>query len=463
MALGTGGCTKDTPGFCCSSLESCAGTGASSVVACELGGSRPFCDDTGAHGPAHTCIPDPSAPGCQSSLECTQPARPVCDIDDTGTCIGCETANDCTRFADERLCDPVSHACVECVENTDCTSTALPICGDDGVCRGCSADAQCPTGVCDEDAGACVLESDLIYVNKTSGAGTACTMASPCATIASGIAAITPSRRYMKISAEEYMESMALDGKDLTIIGPGAGLQPPNVNTAALLVLNDSTVRIEGLRLHDAGGGPNADGIRCAAPVGGTPSVTMVGTRIEGNGGFGIDANACAITLVDGEVVGNPGGGISITAGSFDITNSFITGNGAATSVGGVKLDSNDATGRFEFNTVAGNLAGLNVAAGIVCMSVQNQRIANNIFWGAGPDQVASTNCNLEFNLSNEGLSGQGNVTATPLFLSSTNYHLMPTSEGIDDADPNATLPIDFDGDPRPQGTRRDIGADEIP
>lgn len=456
------GCTKETPGFCCSTLDSCAGTGASSVVTCDPAGSRPFCDDDGTYGAAHTCVPDPTAPGCTTSLECTTPALPVCDADDTGTCVGCTAAGDCARFAERGLCDPVSRACVECVTSTDCTSLDSPICDDGGTCIGCTADAQCATGVCDEGVGSCVAEADIIYVSRTGGGGTACTMGSPCATIANGVAAITATRRYMKISAEEYTESVVLDGRDVTIIAPGTGLQPGGINQAALLVLNDSTVRVEGMRLHDGGGGTSADGLRCAAPVGGTPSVTLIGTRIERNGNFGVDAIACDIRIDASVIADNPGGGVSIVMGSFDIINTYITGNGANTAFGGVKLDANAATSRFEFNTVAGNLAGGGFAQALICSSVQNQRIANNILWGASADQVSATNCDLEFNLSNEGLSGQGNITASPVFVSSTNFHLMPGSEGIDDADPSADVRVDADGDIRPQGGRKDIGADEV-
>jgi hypothetical protein len=42
------------------------------------------------------------------------------------------------------------------------------------------------------------------------------------------------------------------------------------------------------------------------------------------------------------------------------------------------------------------------------------------------------------------------------------NYHLNAASPMKDQANPAATLANDFDGDSRPQGTARDIGADEI-
>jgi hypothetical protein len=456
------GCTKETPGFCCSSVDSCNGTGASSVVMCDQTGGRPVCDDEGVHGPAHTCIPDPTAPGCTSSLECLTPERPVCDIEDTGTCIGCGGPNDCTRFTDQRLCDLDTGRCVECNTNLDCTDTNMPICDPDGRCRGCTEDGQCPSGLCDTGAGACVLEADIIYVNRSTGAGTACTMATPCPTITAGVAAITATRRFMRISNEVYQESVVLDGKQVRIIAPGASLQPGGLNQAALLVLNESDVEISGLRLFGAGGGANADGLRCAAPMSGTPMVQMSNLRIEGNGGFGIDATGCSITLVSSEVVDNPGGGVSITAGTFVLRNNFITGNGAATAVGGVKLDANTAIGVFEFNTVAGNLASAGIPAALFCSGTQNQPIRNNILHGVAADQVSSMNCDLRFNLSNEGISGEGNVMASPQFVSATDYHLMSGSEGVNDADPSASLNVDFDGEMRPLNGRRDIGADEV-
>jgi len=460
--LTSGGCTKDTPGFCCSSVTSCAGTGASGVVMCDGESTRPFCDDLGELGPAHTCVPDPTAPACTSSLMCTTPALPVCDVDDTATCTGCATATDCTRFPERGLCDPDSRGCVQCVSATDCTATATPICGDDGLCHGCTADAECASGVCDEGSGACVLATDIIYVNGATGGGTACTSTAPCATVVAGVAAITGSRRYMILAPGEYAESVVIDGKTVTILGAGAGISPMVSNTAALVVLNASTVRLEGLRLHDAGGGPNADGVRCAAPVGGIPSVTMVGVRIDGFGGYGVDATGCTVTITDCEIASNPGGGISLLSGAFAITNTYITNNGGNTTVGGVKLDSNDPASVFEFNTVAGNLATGSIAQAVSCVAGGQQRIANNILAGVGATQVSSANCDLEFNLSNQNLSGQGNVMAAPTFVSGTDYHLMRTSEGVDDADPDATLGVDADGDLRPQNGRRDIGADEV-
>ena len=51
-----------------------------------------------------------------------------------------------------------------------------------------------------------------------------------------------------------------------------------------------------------------------------------------------------------------------------------------------------------------------------------------------------------------------------PLFVDPGNgkFHIMGSSRVIDKADPDATLAVYIDGDARPQGERRDIGADEF-
>jgi hypothetical protein len=54
-------------------------------------------------------------------------------------------------------------------------------------------------------------------------------------------------------------------------------------------------------------------------------------------------------------------------------------------------------------------------------------------------------------------------INIAPGFVnpSAGDFHLMSTSPAIDAADPAATISADYDGTPRPQGARRDIGAFE--
>jgi hypothetical protein len=59
---------------------------------------------------------------------------------------------------------------------------------------------------------------------------------------------------------------------------------------------------------------------------------------------------------------------------------------------------------------------------------------------------------------------GTGNIVSDPQFTApaQNNFHLQVASPLRDAADPAATLADDIDGEARPQGSGRDVGADEI-
>ena len=74
-------------------------------------------------------------------------------------------------------------------------------------------------------------------------------------------------------------------------------------------------------------------------------------------------------------------------------------------------------------------------------------------------------NCLFAYTMSNDTtLAGTGNTTEVPTFVnpSGDDYHLAPSSAGIDLGDPARTGGTDIDGEARPRGARSDIGADEV-
>src|SRR5258706_14559163 len=75
-------------------------------------------------------------PGCTSNAQCSAPTS-ICATD--GVCVGCEGASDCGPGAP--VCDPSARAC-----------------------RGCTADSECPGGICVEASGACVADGDTAFV-----------------------------------------------------------------------------------------------------------------------------------------------------------------------------------------------------------------------------------------------------------------------------------------------------------
>ena len=101
-------------------------------------------------------------------------------------------------------------------------------------------------------------------------------------------------------------------------------------------------------------------------------------------------------------------------------------------------------------------------------MVMQDVTFSNNIVYGnivaGGGTQVGGTHCLWSYSDIGPGSSmipGPGNVNVDPMFTPNGSFHLQAGSQVIDRADPGATVDIDFDGDSRPQGMRRDIGADE--
>ena len=464
VASGVIGCKVTNEDFCCLTAESCAAVGATRITTCS-DPLRPYCD-----GDRRTCIPDPLTNDCTGPEQCTTPARPVCDVGGTGTCVTCTDAADCTRFPTTPLCDADgSGECVACLSPSDCASPTAPYC-DQGthVCRGCGQDGECPTGLCDEATGACVAASQIVYVDVATGSGAACTMQQPCATIAAGRAAIGGGKTHVKVAAGEYREPLLIDGKTVTIVAPGASLSPVMTDQVPLTVRNRSTVRIEGLRVTGTGGNSKPSGVSCQGQAPDLPTLALSEVTIDGNRGFGVLAVACNLTVERARVLGNFEGGLSTSQGEVTVRNTFIARNGTAgtgmagSGIGGVSI-ANPTALTFEFNTLADNNVATGLAAGVQCTSAAMRTLVNNIIVGAGPLQVFGPNCNYAWTLSNQSISGANNTTGTPTFVNPMmdDFHLATASAGIDGADPAATLATDIDGQPRPQGGRADLGADE--
>lgn len=90
----------------------------------------------------------------------------------------------------------------------------------------------------------------------------------------------------------------------------------------------------------------------------------------------------------------------------------------------------------------------------------------SNIFYNVPTIATAGGACQYQYGLSvpDAGLAGTGNITGDPMFNDAANgdFHLKPGSAAIDAANPADVLTgHDFDGTPRPQGARSDIGAFE--
>lgn len=170
----------------------------------------------------------------------------------------------------------------------------------------------------------------------------------------------------------------------------------------------------------------------------------------------------------------NTGGGISITGADFSITNTMIVTNGGpSTAFGGLRIDGITVAGThvLDFNTISANIGPATINTGVTCGTVlvpltfSNDIIYANVVSGGGVQIGGNANCATTYSdIGPDTVPGNGNINRDPMFVGPMqgNFHLLGTSPAKDVADPAATLPNDIDGDVRPQGTRRDMGADEV-
>lgn len=403
---------------------------------------------------------------CQGNDDCAAPTG-VCDIDVTMMCVQC-------TVSEPGACSGVTPVCVS------------------NQCQKCTAHGQCAaSNVCLPD-GSCADGQQVAYV-ANGGAGTVCTQASPCGTLDDGLKAGRP---YVKVAAGTVTDTKTttIDGRAVTILAdPGAQVSRTNAGVILQVQNDGADVKIFDLEIM---GGIGAANPAISIPSGGAPKLTLTRVTVDGNQGIGILAASGSLTLsrssvstntgggisISGSgaltmsrstVRGNTGGGISVSGVQFDITNSFIVQNGGLLSlVGGIDLPQIAATGshRLDFNTIAANAGNASVNSGINCSTVVVPVVFNsNIIYGnvvssGGKQLGGSLMCSAVYSdVGPDPSVGTGNINMDPMFVNpQNNFHLMATSPAKDVADPAATLAEDIDGDVRPQGPRRDMGADEI-
>jgi hypothetical protein len=205
-----------------------------------------------------------------------------------------------------------------------------------------------------------------------------------------------------------------------------------------------------------------------AAVLANSSTLTIAQSTITFNSKLGISVSGGRLDLTQSTITSNLGGGIYTSGAEFDITNNIIAANGTiSTSLGGVSIDViTERIHTFEFNTIAGNWHLPDFAA-VSCSATAlfPLTLSNNIVYGNTDPQVGGTNCAFTYSDIGPAMAaGTGNINTDPMFINPAagDYHLGPSSPAREVADPAATIGVDLDGDPRPQGARRDIGADEV-
>lgn len=214
-------------------------------------------------------------------------------------------------------------------------------------------------------------------------------------------------------------------------------------------------------------------------------TVVVLSSVIEDNDDLGIDIEGGAIRVEQTLISKNRGGGIRTDNSDFLIRNNFIQNNGdLLSSSGGVKIVRDGPNQRiFDFNTVVGNrVYELQFSApGIGCETFAPIEITNSIIWNndggnngyVDPNAQINGFCEVSYSNVQGGVIqdgdrpviGPGNIDTDPLFADPfrADYRIQAESMARDAADPESSIEIDFDGNPRPAGGGYDMGAYEVP
>ena len=447
------GCTKHNPAVCCNTPTQCSSFGLDGVTGCDTG---KVCDSDGA------CI----SPQCASSAECAN-ATPYCSS--AGLCeMACTTDSECPgggQTANQIHCS--GGACVECADAADCPATA-PVCAS-SACRICQQNSECASEVCATD-GTCVAADMIAYVDSAGSDGADCSQATPCS-LSHGTSL---GRTYTVMAPGTYQVTQAV-----TLAGTrwliGNGAQPsvsrttpgPIVSIGGASHVQISNVLFSGAKNTSA---TSYDGsaIQCASV---TSTLDLTDVVATGNAYFGVDASSCGVTATrsafthNGDsgifVLDNPatfdrcdfyrngGDGLAFDGTLLQATNSFFTGN----TRNGAIVSTQTVGGKIEFSTAAGNVKnGIEIGLpASVSFQLSNDLAAGNVM---NPVECDGGTC------PQPGSIVMGMDSSTAHFVSGFDFHITAGSVAIDAA-AGGTLDHDFDGDVRPKGAARDVGADE--
>ena len=381
---------------------------------------------------------------------------------------GCTSNAECV--APDGVCVISSGACVECTSSeAGACLGATPVCGSDDACRGCTSHAECLSKACLPD-GSCADGSNVAYVDPGGSDNANCTIQMPCTKVAKALATNRP---YVKFHGTTDEGVTVNGGRTVTFLADAGAVLTRSSGTAIVTVSDNSTnLSIFDLALNNAPN--NAGGYGLVVPTAsGAPSVKLTRVTVLNDPGGGISVSGGSLTVTQSTIATNTGGGISINNAQFAITNSVVASNGAgASGVGGVKIDGITTTGthQFDFNTITANLGPATLNTGVLCGTVvvpllfDSNIIYGNLVSGGGTQIGGSAMCSTTYSdIGPDSSSGVGNINADPAFVNvaQSNYHITGGSPCKDTADTVSTVIVDIDGDVRPQGARRDMGADE--
>jgi len=343
----------------------------------------------------------------QPSAICDDPLRPYCGAD--GVCVGCSEI-DCLGVSQAT---PACGSAGRCVECTDVVTSACggdrPICDlETNACVGCSEHAECDSGACDRETGAC-FEATL-YVDRAAscalGDGSA---EAPFCEIADAVAKIgenAPTVVRVKPSPSPYAKKVEVGSNlKVAILRDGNGTARLEVDGADSLQINDGATAYL-VNLQISRGTESHRGVRCLSGT-----IWIERTQLIDRPGLAFDGVDCQLRLRESRLYLNVGGALKLNGGSLSVVNSYIVSNGSNFSaVAGITL-TNLATLDAVYTTIANNNGGAGVGDSLECAGEGAVTLRNSILFGQAdttsvdcPKASASTSV-----FDAPGLMGDGN------------------------------------------------------
>lgn len=347
-------------------------------------------------------------------------------------------------------------------------------------CRVCAADVECgDTAICVEHVGQCVGDSNVLFVAPAGVNQGACTRAAPCATIDFTVGLVANNQKTIAIADGTYpqVQIKTFNANSLTISGPDRDPAGVALSGGFIVEAGSKNVLLEGAtasnatgRAIDNRGTLTLSGVRVTGAVAGLVSsnnftLDIWDSAIVGNMNIGIDITQTRLELLRTTVMDNSGGGISVSNAATTIESSVIAQNGGLFApFGGVRYQNLGGKPQaFRFNTVASNVSSLNASA-VACPTTL--ALESSIFSGdsSGTTPQLSPSCAPTYSLfSGVAPAGTGNLSGDPAYVAPGDFHIGASSAARGVADPAATTTRDIDNEVRPQGSGRDVGADEVP
>jgi hypothetical protein len=446
-------CTKHNSDLCCNDASDCSVVGLSSVTACS--------DGLVCRG--NQCI----AEVCSGAADCDA-AAPFCD-NTTASCVEqCTTDSQCPGLGDSSN-DPfcIAGACVQCrMGMNDCAGTT-PIC-DANACRGCMANPECASGLCNMGTGACVDASTLLYASPGGADTAACTEADPCS-LAHAITSVTSTLNTILMASGTYGATITINsGATMTLLGNNSTLdQRLTVSNGSHVTAQDLT--LNGVWCYDTTTAPNA-----------ALNLTRGTINVDPTPGFPARLGHCHLTLSQVSwaygIMFFDNASLSADRSSmsgFDVSSASMAQLQLTNSIfGGMSFPdtgSHQITVDVSFSTLVYDSSG---NTDLVCPNPTVAGVAVHFSNVIAFSPIAGINPTpsvdgcfdhvISFPLFGTKFTGVTYVDPKLVDPAHGDYHLMPGSPAIDAADTTIPDDHDFDGTARPQGAGPDIGAFEF-